>query len=208
MIKYRYPGEEPKEIDGDDYSFELSGAFCDSDNHFQIAYIEARSERESDGQLYTDSSGVDNGGHAAGGTQRSTFSSVSFTRKIITVTFTQSNGEFYERYIEVNSAYPDGIWVSASLRRIEHYYIFRNSDGSIRKTRKITPGSEWGCHEEGCLFKVFKEGEEIYRRTHLSCPEVGEVGEGCPEGTCEVECGDTICCYGSDGISVFNFPKP
>lgn len=28
----------------------------------------------------------------------------------------------------------------------------------------------------------------------------------CPEGTCEVTCGDTICCYNSQGISVANFP--
>lgn len=29
---------------------------------------------------------------------------------------------------------------------------------------------------------------------------------GCPENTCEVTCGDTICCYGSDGIAVSSFP--
>lgn len=29
----------------------------------------------------------------------------------------------------------------------------------------------------------------------------------CPEGTCEVICGDTICCYNSQGISVQSFPR-
>ena len=29
----------------------------------------------------------------------------------------------------------------------------------------------------------------------------------CPEGTCEVTCGDTICCYNSQGIAVDSFPS-
>ena len=29
----------------------------------------------------------------------------------------------------------------------------------------------------------------------------------CPPGTCEVQCGNHVCCYNSDGISVFSFPK-
>lgn len=32
--------------------------------------------------------------------------------------------------------------------------------------------------------------------------------EQCPPNTCQVECGNTICCYNSNGISVLNFPKP
>lgn len=30
--------------------------------------------------------------------------------------------------------------------------------------------------------------------------------EKCPEGTCAIECGDRICCYGSDGIAVKSIP--
>jgi hypothetical protein len=29
----------------------------------------------------------------------------------------------------------------------------------------------------------------------------------CPPNTCDVLCGNTICCYNSDGISVFNYPN-
>jgi hypothetical protein len=29
----------------------------------------------------------------------------------------------------------------------------------------------------------------------------------CPPNTCDVLCGNTICCYGADGISVFNYPN-
>lgn len=31
--------------------------------------------------------------------------------------------------------------------------------------------------------------------------------EECPEGTCEVDCSDHICCYGSDGVVVTSIPK-
>lgn len=31
--------------------------------------------------------------------------------------------------------------------------------------------------------------------------------EECPPNTCEVQCGNHVCCYNSDGISVFSFPK-
>ena len=60
-----------------------------------------------------------------------------------------------------------------------------------------------------CRFIAYKDSEVVYQEVRVSCPEVEIVEEDtCPEGTCEVLCGDTICCYGSDGISVFNFPAP
>ena len=31
--------------------------------------------------------------------------------------------------------------------------------------------------------------------------------ESCPDGTCAVECGDHVCCYGSDGIAVSSIKK-
>lgn len=37
---------------------------------------------------------------------------------------------------------------------------------------------------------------------NLGCREP----EGCPENTCEVICGNTVCCYNSDGESVESFP--
>ena len=30
--------------------------------------------------------------------------------------------------------------------------------------------------------------------------------ESCPDGTCPIECGDRVCCYGSDGIAVKSIP--
>lgn len=33
-----------------------------------------------------------------------------------------------------------------------------------------------------------------------------DCNEECPEGTCAIECGDRICCYGSDGIAVKSIP--
>jgi hypothetical protein len=33
------------------------------------------------------------------------------------------------------------------------------------------------------------------------------VSQECPPNTCSVDCGTYVCCYGSDGISVFNYNK-
>ncbi len=55
-------------------------------------------------------------------------------------------------------------------------------------------------------FDVLSFGELIFTRTELEQPEVQIIGV-CPPNTCEVDCGDKICCYGSDGIAVDYFLK-
>jgi hypothetical protein len=57
-------------------------------------------------------------------------------------------------------------------------------------------------------FKVFEDGVEIFRRTDPNQPQVilGSL-DNCPENTCAVDCGTYVCCYNSQGISVFNYLK-
>lgn len=58
-------------------------------------------------------------------------------------------------------------------------------------------------------FEVKNQGVLIYTRTDRSIPNISTYCQGnqqCPENTCEVICGDTICCYNSEGISVESFP--
>lgn len=60
------------------------------------------------------------------------------------------------------------------------------------------------------ILEILKEGEVIFTDKGLQEPLVAWVcidNNQCPENTCEVICGDTICCYGSDGIAVDSFPR-
>ena len=58
------------------------------------------------------------------------------------------------------------------------------------------------------VIEFLNNGEYAGRDSARYPVEVEESNlNACPEGTCEVICGDTICCYGSDGISVSNFSR-
>ena len=66
----------------------------------------------------------------------------------------------------------------------------------------VTPWEEWSI-------KVRDKEKMLLDRSLIRIPTVYTscvVTNVCPENTCEVICGDTICCYGSDGISVDSFP--
>jgi hypothetical protein len=57
-------------------------------------------------------------------------------------------------------------------------------------------------------FRVFKNNQVVLTDTGSAQPNVTYTcGVGCPSNTCDVLCGNTICCYNSDGISVFNYPN-
>jgi hypothetical protein len=60
------------------------------------------------------------------------------------------------------------------------------------------------------VLEIYKEGQVIAVDTGDAAPfvswECGELEE-CPPNTCSVDCGTYVCCYGSDGISVFNYQK-
>jgi hypothetical protein len=56
--------------------------------------------------------------------------------------------------------------------------------------------------------EIFKDDSQKFNRTELYAPEYVKViqdGEECPEGTCPVQCGNHVCCYGSNGIAVSSY---
>ena len=58
------------------------------------------------------------------------------------------------------------------------------------------------------VFSVTKNNTVVHQEVRDICPEAEIVPDSqCPENTCEVICGDTICCYGSDGVAVTSFPR-
>jgi hypothetical protein len=57
---------------------------------------------------------------------------------------------------------------------------------------------------------IYKNGQIIATDTGNLPPSVSHqciTPNQCPPNTCEVDCGTYVCCYGSDGISVFNYNK-
>lgn len=84
-----------------------------------------------------------------------------------------------------------------------HYHKPNGISNLVITPRTTEPAS---CRA-GCVFKAFKNGVQVYTETRSTCPEVEVVINQCPPNTCEVDCGTYVCCYGSDGISVFNYNK-
>jgi hypothetical protein len=58
------------------------------------------------------------------------------------------------------------------------------------------------------VIDIYKNGAVIATDSGDATPVVTyKCGVTCPPNTCEVDCGTYVCCYGSDGISVFNYNK-
>ena len=57
--------------------------------------------------------------------------------------------------------------------------------------------------------KIFnRDNREIFSRTEPDRPiQVFRRQETCPPDTCPVDCGDYICCYGSDGVATYSYLK-
>jgi hypothetical protein len=78
--------------------------------------------------------------------------------------------------------------------------------GSLRNVRYSSPQGDVIQY----VLEIYKEGQVIATDSGGAYPVVSyscEPGYECPPNTCDVLCGDTICCYNSDGISVMNFPN-
>ena len=58
-----------------------------------------------------------------------------------------------------------------------------------------------------CTFTVTKDGQIVYSRESPDCPEVWTEQPTCPPGTCEVKCGNHICCYNSLGVPILVIPN-
>lgn len=58
-----------------------------------------------------------------------------------------------------------------------------------------------------CIFRVYDRGIIVYEREEVVCPIAWEEVPECPPGTCPVDCHGKVCCYNSQGISVYSYLK-
>lgn len=88
------------------------------------------------------------------------------------------------------------------------YYAHFFQAGTIRNIEVIPRNTEAQSCKSFCTIKIFNSGTLVHENTATNCPEVEVINntQACPENTCEVICGDTICCYDSNGIAVESFP--
>ena len=207
IIKYRYPGEDWVEIEGDSYNFETTEETCQGSNVSQNPTILLSAEHNDGNIIYK------NAPREVAGDIGSVYSGINLTPDIIEINFTYIERKgTYTSYLDINkenSTWVRPKWTGAILGSFKYYIWWKNRDGSWRYGGQLDPNASWAsryCTPKQCIFKVFFGEEVVFSRTSLTCPEVEEASR-CPEGTCEVTCGDTICCYGSDGISVANFPR-
>lgn len=64
------------------------------------------------------------------------------------------------------------------------------------------------CPPDQCKFTVYTGNREVYQRTEDVCPRVEEFDfDACPPDTCPVPCGNSICCYQRNGISIKRIPR-
>jgi hypothetical protein len=80
------------------------------------------------------------------------------------------------------------------------------SESNIVITKINTGADDCG----GYGIAIFKNKQIIIEENGRSFPANVNwecVTNQCPSNTCEVDCGNTICCYNSQGISVFSYDK-
>ena len=204
MIRYRYPGESWVEVDGDNYTTTPTTKVLGvSEVFFNVT------------RRYYKPVGSGQYGFDKEDNIRISVQLAWTANLILPVTSYQ-----YQTYLA-----PDGVPLAKRLGVLHNSARFPDVPPSFfnRHTATFLTQGNVGFvpnsvadysykgnfrEEETCLFRVTKEDSQVLILSKGVCPEVEMISEECPENTCEVECGDTICCYGSDGVSVFNFPKP
>lgn len=58
-----------------------------------------------------------------------------------------------------------------------------------------------------CILKFFKEGATVLEIEKPKCPEVWEKYPECPAETCEIDCGNHVCCVDARGYVVDGYTK-
>jgi hypothetical protein len=88
------------------------------------------------------------------------------------------------------------------------YFPLSEWSASANSFRIINIGDPIKSPCNNCRLVAYKNGVTVFNQAFLECPIV-EIGDFdvCPPNTCDVLCGNTICCYDSEGISVFSFPS-
>lgn len=150
-----------------------------------------------------------------GGGLGTTFDRLRVDRTFIAAVFKKSNGQETTSGTAWNTKY-GGVgtsrhWHSATV--VGNFFYYYPNIGTFPSggvlidpaTFQNTPQNY--CTTAGCNFKVFLGQQETLNITQPTCPIAELAPDQCPPNTCEVDCGSYVCCYGSDGISVFNYNK-
>ena len=197
MIRYRYPGEEWVELDADNYTIrgtpnESTTYTINNWVYFKCkVYSGTRTDEEGlvhdPGRIWQ----IGLGGY---------FESIVGDDR-------QENIPEMNRYAKICGTYV-GIFNNYPARNCSLDSGRTNAFFDLT-TLEVVDLTTSTATINGCVFVAFKGPQYVFGRTNEeACPEVEVIEDSqCPEGTCEVTCGDTICCYGSDGIAVTSFPR-
>lgn len=194
IVEYNYPGEPISRVAGDRYRTFVSGR---TNVTLWRARVEATNVGEGQRRLYS-SRDID-----------------TTTATLVSLPAVTTNGiqigETWYLYPDSNNKY---VAVMAdSGQTMTHYsckYIgFGGWDCSEKFYRYTDPViKEWQPRNGDYLytFEIYLNNQMIFSRTETNNPENIKVLK-CPSDTCVVDCGDKICCYGSDGIASTFFDK-
>lgn len=84
------------------------------------------------------------------------------------------------------------VLVSPTFPHTNNVWLINLNEGGVEDSREI-------------IFSFSSFINNPPPRYSLTC--VPNEDNVCPDGTCEVICGNTICCYGSDGVAIASFPN-
>jgi hypothetical protein len=114
--------------------------------------------------------------------------------------FRRADGSIQARSDNPNAS---GVFISVTFLGVK-FYLFAGNFYSFSELSAVVNDENNGCYPAGFEFRVYSDNQLTHSEIRDGCP-MAELAEGCPPDTCEVVCGDTMCCYNSQGISVSNF---
>ncbi len=212
QYKYRYPNENWQTIEGDRYSNELRQI-----QYYWYGFAEATSTGRSGSVLDC--------GQRIELISKSGVSGIPVSANI--VSRTDSFGEFLLFELKYKSS-PTSTLIRTSTLEIGYQprpgviegsrtRVYSDCDIGVVRVAPGSWGGEYFADVQGnkypvggsqCTFTVFNSSQIVHQETRGICPEVEEIQQQtCPPGTCQVDCGNVYCCYGSNGIAVSSFSK-
>ena len=195
VVKWTYQGEQQQQINANEYIFEGTEEY--SEYYIRVSMYSDPNQKQW-GQYY----------RAYGSSFNARIHTVPSGATYVIFQADRPRGgamgptsRYWQRPGDYESI-PDGYY-ALSGGNVVHYggHIIREERTRVLSRTQI---------DEYVNFIVKNNGETVFSRIESTFPDVVTecvANQQCPEDTCEVVCGDTICCYGSDGIAVTSFPR-
>ena len=204
MIRYRYPNGEWQNVDGDRYELITSTQNSNTGCCFNLCAVRVtwdEVDRNTLEHQYSKSEGKAIGYRVLANPNKPMFFEGSRSSD-------SGNGAGTASSMLLNLIDRDGVLSSIRFFRGNFpgaTFFTEILESSVKVTFSDADSNNPPCGT--CVIKVYKNDNLIHENTNNVCPEVEEIQSNiCPENTCEVICGDTICCYDSNGIAVESFP--